>query len=481
MSSDRTVAAFDWSEPEIDRTLASGGESGHEDGATMVGVAVDDLTTADSRSVLDEDTLGGGGHERPTIIPTVAPGPEVVDPENSVRGGEADVWGGESEAGATLLEGLDSAAVKEAIGQGPAAGPVGDTTLADDGEPDEDEAPELPTFVRPPEGPAVLAGPVLPAAPIPSPGDAAAQPHINGPLRIVVGKDGPAAAEPASGDGVRPPVNIGGIPAHGSDPTVTPYGAGLDVGTDTGRWMAGELDSSRLGWSDEEAGRRAVATRNQASAEAPVVPRPAGGAIRQQGFTTAPPQAISEPPMVKPASAGAFVQRNGPLLGVLTLTFALVFGFAYVWFGTEILWPKLQIETLPPGAKVTVDGERQAGRTPLAVVVEPGRRHRIELRVDGYAPALREITEGIGRGRTYALEVALDRVPPTLFIGPKAGSVFVNGRSIGMGREVRLPELPPTGQVRIRVEAERFEPYEVIFESSAKIPISLDVPLEPRS
>ncbi|MEL6184012.1 MAG: protein kinase, partial [Myxococcota bacterium] len=472
LANDQTVAAYNWNGGE--RTLAND----DADGATMVGVSIDHLSEPETgrvvaKDLLDEDTLGSGAIDSPTILPRDDGGgaPTAVSQMEPQHSAEADVWGGEGEIGATLLEGLDGGVVRTGFDGA-------DRTLAD-GLDDEEES-ALPTFVQvaeenptysPPNGaqpPASSSS--VPGAPRPSqsrPG--AKEAPFAGPIRIVVGADGrpvPASSGFSSGGGV---LEGAPVPSEGLD--------GMDFGTDTGRWIAGELDSSRLGWSDEEAGRRAVATRHQAGTTPP--PAVASNGIPQPSYPAPgspyPPSAgwTSGP---TPQYAPSALRRNAPLIVVLGTALLLVGLFVYAWFGTERFWPRLQIETTPSGAAVVVDGERKPGRTPT-VIVAPAQRHRIELRAEGHTTAIRDVTEDVGRGHTYLLEVALDRVLPMLHISPVSGVVFINDIEVGRGTDVQLSKLPSTGPLRVRIEAAGHETYEVSFDSIASMPTSMDVPL----
>lgn len=579
---DRPSSGYEWSEPSLDRTLSP--EDEEDDGETVVGAP--GALPPGASDFLDEDTLGSGAAstDSPTVIPVdegprgsrgtgVAVGwlpfrPEVEEAEagpgdlpsqggplegaagepGTVRGSmgsagreldgdgeppttraalaaagaEEDGWSAEADPAATLLDGLDTDAVRAAAGWLPEV-PV-DRTIAED---DYGEGVSEETYVRPVADPAEGSGPEM--TPLDVGSREESLPPLAGPIRIVLGSDGAPAIAPEAGGVGAPPTE-----ARGPRPTGE---AGLDVGTDTGLWMAGALDPGALEWSDDAAGRRAVATRNQPGREeAPLrssawssgsppgavddrpvppassgnarltrtslffpegdaAPAPTGDRADRQprrnlslGAGLAGGRAVPGSGWVRRALPGAgwlrrlnlesAARQNGPLFAVLGVAAALLLGFGYVWSYTELLWPKLRLETTPIGAEVIIDGKRQLGRTPLTVTVAPGRRHRIELRVEGYAPALREITEGIGRGRTYALEVALEREPPILSVSPVEGRVIVNGREAGRGREVRLSALPSEGQVRIRVEAEGYDPYQVLFESASKIPGSLDIPLQ---
>lgn len=465
LDDEQTVARYEWSAEEDDD------EDDDPDSATVVGLSIADVegapdATAASPVAYDLDP--------PTMIPD-----EV--PETAASPVEDDVWGTEADPGATLLEGLDANQVRAALDRLPDAVPL-EQTIAEDDDVEVDA-----TYVR-----------MVDPAEIPAPATSPAP--VAGPIRIALGANGaPSLAGAGEGAPLASPEGLSsGVP-----------GSGLDVGTATGRWMAGEIDAQGLEWGDDAAGRRAVATRNQPTGgiadlnRVPHTPSPSwNGGPQQLPLAAARPPQWGGGPGASPGVGGphpgfppmhpgpgssehlarpgpSFLERHGPVLAVLALAALLALGLSYVWFATDLLWPKLQIKSVPPGASVLVDGAERSGQTPMEVVVAPGRRHRIELRVDGFEPALREITEGVGRGRTYMLEVALDRTVPVLFVGPVAGQVFANDREVGRGREVRLQELPSSGQVRLRIEADGYQSYEVIFESPEKIPASLDIPLEP--
>ncbi|MBX2812532.1 MAG: protein kinase [Myxococcales bacterium] len=149
----------------------------------------------------------------------------------------------------------------------------------------------------------------------------------------------------------------------------------------------------------------------------------------------------------------------------------------YLWFATKILWPELRITTQPGGASVLIDGREHAGNTPMVVKISPGQQHRIELRAEGYRPALRQITDVVQRARTYMLEVRMKRVSPVLRIGPVSARVFVNGQEVGRGQKVELNRLPAEGPVRIRVAAPRHLPHKLKFDSVESVPTSLDITL----
>jgi hypothetical protein len=77
--------------------------------------------------------------------------------------------------------------------------------------------------------------------------------------------------------------------------------------------------------------------------------------------------------------------------------------------------PTVRVWTEPPGATVTLDGERVAGTTPLDVALDGERGHHVAVSLDGHAP--REVTVAPGE-HPSALHLPLEPLPP-------AGSVVV--------------------------------------------------------
>ena len=109
--------------------------------------------------------------------------------------------------------------------------------------------------------------------------------------------------------------------------------------------------------------------------------------------------------------------------------------------------PSLRVATQPPGATVTVDGARVAGTTPLDVVLDAAREHRVAVALDGHAP--REVTVAAG-DRPASLDLALDALSP-------AGAVLVrstyplevswHGRSLARGEAGPRVSVPGGRQV----------------------------------
>jgi serine/threonine protein kinase len=57
---------------------------------------------------------------------------------------------------------------------------------------------------------------------------------------------------------------------------------------------------------------------------------------------------------------------------------------------------RCRVESTPPGGRVFVDGEELEHRTPLEVTLEPDVEHRVEVRLDGWRPLVRDVRVEVG-------------------------------------------------------------------------------------
>jgi len=303
------------------------------------------------------------------------------------------------------------------------------------------------------------------------------------------------------------------------DPASRPAGPGpnapAEIGSATGRWMRGELQAQDLSWGDDAAARRAVATRNQGASQPPApdprrtnvgAPRP--GQQTQGGYPT--PQQPQQPAMMPqgsmfpgqmgPNGMGGQMGPNGmggqiPFPAAppprrtsrgLTVGLALatvmvaIAAVATVLLRTKIAWPEVTFETEPPGAQVRIDDKMMGERTPSTFAIRPSVAHRVEVRLEGYAP--REVP-GVELGYFSAhkhFQIALERLMPKIRISPVEGRVFVNDNLIGSGYEVVLANVDPGIELKVRIEAEGHLAWSQTFQRLADIPASLDIPLKPQ-
>jgi hypothetical protein len=143
------------------------------------------------------------------------------------------------------------------------------------------------------------------------------------------------------------------------------------------------------------------------------------------------------------------------------------------------MWPRFTIESMPSAAFVVVDGRRLLGQTPVTVRLEPGRPHTLDFRLAGHRSAIQTVSSATDRGEHRALLVELVRLPPQVTIPVKA-RVFVNEILAGEGQLVALEQLPVSGPVVLRVEAEGYAVFQHTFASSNSIPNAFDVSLSER-
>ncbi len=240
-----------------------------------------------------------------------------------------------------------------------------------------------------------------------------------------------------------------------------PKAPAMGFGSETGRWMAGQLDAGALEWSDDAAARRAIATRNMDDDEAAL---PTPSVVVPGGDTTGPGT-------VQTAAPRSFVVYAAPVFALVALGLVV-----YIWAFTPMLWPRLKLESTPPAAKVMVDGKQLRRRTPVSVRVAPDTKHLIEFKLKGYRPETRPIKAEIARGRTYIVRARLSRVSVLLL--PVEAEVRANGIIQGQGKKVRLGKLPAKGPIVINVLAPGYDPYELVFDTVDDLPPVLDVPLK---
>lgn len=97
---------------------------------------------------------------------------------------------------------------------------------------------------------------------------------------------------------------------------------------------------------------------------------------------------------------------------------------------------ELRLSSIPSGANVSVNGEFQ-GRTPLPIVLAPGRDHRISLARPGYNRT--SITVSLDQGSVSERKVTLTpRLGDVVFnIQPDNAELFVDGKPVGTGSQNR--------------------------------------------
>ena len=123
---------------------------------------------------------------------------------------------------------------------------------------------------------------------------------------------------------------------------------------------------------------------------------------------------------------------------------------------------RLMIQSVPPGARVVLDGVR-VGETPLRLTTPLGR-HEIQIARSGYVPRTEhvELTERV-TSRTVNARLVRGTAAPTPASGsvdfdsrPRGAKVTVDGRSVGV-TPIRVPELA-AGNHRVQIDLAGHKP-----------------------
>jgi hypothetical protein len=140
----------------------------------------------------------------------------------------------------------------------------------------------------------------------------------------------------------------------------------------------------------------------------PVRSQPMGASVLLDGRDTG---VVTNGELVLPPPAPAHVQLTFRKAGhrdeTRTVRLPLPAGEA-VSVTLQVATSAIAVRTRPPGATVSVDGERVAGKTPLEIALDPGVEHKVAFALEGYEP--RELS--VPAGETRPLEVDLDKLPP---------------------------------------------------------------------
>lgn len=329
---------------------------------------------------------------------------------------------------------------------------------------------------------------------------------------------GAVLARPPTAVSIAKPVFAGPPPATVSLPTPS-------TSADTGKWIAGEIGPGDLSWTDEDAARRAIATRHLAKGPASPAPVVSSGAARPaeivplaaapiDGAPRQAPRALSanplaspappllEPPLARPEDGAIAPAAPSPpepspdpsrevALSELASSRRRLIAIAAIAIGLALVLvlglvvlprfsaPRVQINTNPPGARVVIDGSVASGVTPTAVDVPAGRPFSMELSLEGHTPEVRELGP-LDRGQTLGVAANLARYAPEVRISPVAARVTSNGSPAGRGREVKLPVLDLAEPVELVIEADGYEPQIVRWPRGSKVPPIVEVTLERR-
>jgi len=121
----------------------------------------------------------------------------------------------------------------------------------------------------------------------------------------------------------------------------------------------------------------------------------------------------------------------------------------------------LQLSSIPGNANVTVDGEFQ-GQTPLELILEPGRKHRVAVFKPGYSRTVRSLSLEPEEIRAMRLQLKPQLGDVMITVEPIEAEIVVNGRQLGSGSQtLSLPAFEQTLEVKLagyRSHKQRFTP-----------------------
>jgi hypothetical protein len=134
------------------------------------------------------------------------------------------------------------------------------------------------------------------------------------------------------------------------------------------------------------------------------------------------------------------------------------------------------VGTQPPGATVTVDGERVAGVTPLEVALDPKAGHRIGLSLEGHAGQELRVEAG---APPAALDVVLEKLAPSGTVtvaSPYPLDVLWRGRALARGEVSPHVSVPGGRQVLTLVSSALFLKADVTVQVPPGGETSLEAP-----
>jgi len=136
----------------------------------------------------------------------------------------------------------------------------------------------------------------------------------------------------------------------------------------------------------------------------------------------------------------------------------------------------LPVRTEPPGATVTVDGERVAGVTPLEVALDPKSEHRVGVALDGYAS--REVRVEASAAPA-SLDLPLEKIAPDGVVAITSTyplDVLWRGRPLSRGEISPRVSVPGGRQVLTLVSASLFLKADVTVQVPPRGETSLAAP-----
>ncbi len=122
----------------------------------------------------------------------------------------------------------------------------------------------------------------------------------------------------------------------------------------------------------------------------------------------------------------------------------------------EAVTSLVAVRTEPPGAAVTLDGERVAGVTPLDVALDPEVEHRIAVSLEGHAPREVRVEKGARAGRQDIVLEKLAAAGSVAVVSSYPLDVFSRGRLLARGEVSPRVSVPGGRQVLTLVSGALF-------------------------
>lgn len=152
----------------------------------------------------------------------------------------------------------------------------------------------------------------------------------------------------------------------------------------------------------------------------------------------------------------------------------------------EVALVQVTLESDPPGARVTVDGEVRAETTPAHILVTEGVETTVELFVEGYLPHVQTLTPSStdpGSLRTFGeMEVDVDSENARIggvrvVFNPADAAVHLNGELAGTGSPVVLEGLALNQEHQLRLSRDGYETlyFPVRLDSADPLEVQLDL------
>ncbi len=117
-----------------------------------------------------------------------------------------------------------------------------------------------------------------------------------------------------------------------------------------------------------------------------------------------------------------------------------------------------RVETTPAGAKVFLDGEAQAGTTPMEIELIPDVDYRLTVKLKDHATILKELKAKISEG-TEKLAFALEPSGVLAIVtSPPGATAVVDGREIEGVTPLTISDVPSGRPIKIRVEIKGMPP-----------------------